>query len=136
MSSSENTGFSHQTETVVEVREETSAAPQDVAIPTELLSADAGSSENPESALPELPPEHSEPPRNGESVPEMQIELPHVAGEPSEAAEIDSMLAGMEKLAAVPQGKVVKGKVLKVTEVEVRVNVGTGLEGVIQDIQA
>ena len=41
------------------------------------------------------------------------------------------MLAGMEKLAAVPQGKVVKGKVLKVTEVEVRVNVGTGLEGVI-----
>jgi small subunit ribosomal protein S1 len=131
MSSSENPGSSHQTETVVEIREETSATPQDAAIPTELLGADPSATEDPEAALPELPAEHSESPSNGEGVPEMQIELPNVTAEPAEAAEIDTMLAGMEKLAAVPQGKVVKGKVLKVTEVEVRVNVGTGLEGVI-----
>jgi len=61
--------------------------------------------------------------------PELQIELPGITPEASEPAEIDAMLADMEKAAGIPQGKVVRGKVLKVTESEVRVNVGTSLEG-------
>ena len=68
---------------------------------------------------------------NGEMVPELQIELPNLNPEAPESIEIDTMLADMEALVAVPQGKVVKSKVVKITETEVRLNVGMGLEGVV-----
>ena len=61
--------------------------------------------------------------------PEVQIELPGIAPEAPEPAEIDSMLEEMEKASGIAAGKVARGKVLRVTESEVRASVGTGLEG-------
>ncbi len=129
MSSDGNPGSSLNTETVLELREENPGSPQDAGSVSEAVVADPGPLQSAE-AVPEPKEESPALPSNGEAVLEMQIELP-ITAEAAESAEIDTMLADMEKLAAVPQGKVVKGKVLKVTEVEVRVSVGLNLEGVV-----
>lgn len=130
MSSEENPGSLHNAETMVEVREEISGSPGDSGSAPETPVADPAPPQITE-VTPELKEEAVPSSSNGEAVPEMQIELPNITPEASESAEIDSMLADMEKLAAVPQGKVVTAKVLKVTEVEVRLSVGTNLEGVV-----
>jgi small subunit ribosomal protein S1 len=137
MSSEENSGSLRTAETMVEVREEISVPSLNPGTVPEVPVADLGPSQSAditgevkEEVAPS--PSNGEPsPSNGEAVPEMQIELPNITPEASESAEIDSMLADMEKLAPVPQGKIVTAKVLKVTEVEVRLSVGTNLEGVV-----
>src|SRR5690348_14699238 len=137
MSSDDNSVSLHPTETLVEVREEVSipslapgGAPES---PVTDLDQPQDVFVTPEAKEEAAPPESSDEPAssNEEAVPEMQIELPNITPEPSDSAEIDSMLADMEKLSAIPQGKVVPGKVLKVTELEVRLSVGTNLEGVV-----
>ncbi|HEV2350418.1 MAG TPA: 30S ribosomal protein S1 [Terriglobia bacterium] len=130
MSSDENSGSLNSTETMVATREEIAVPPLDSGTLPEVRVADPGPPQIAEvtpGAKEETAPSSS----NGAAVPEMQIELPNITPEASDSAEIDTMLADMEKLAAVPQGKVVAAKVLKVTELEVRLSVGTNLEGVV-----
>ena len=148
MSFNETRETSHNTGTVAAVQEETNASP--AAAEAALAIQQEASSEGHEEAVAEpreaLPPtalgDGPYPAAQAEALPritpnesattappEVQIELPGINAEAPEAAEIDSMLADMEKASGVAQGKVVHGKVLKVTESEVRVSVGTGLEG-------
>lgn len=75
--------------------------------------------------------ENSLPTQVSDMVPELQIELPIPAPDAAEAVEIESLLASVETLPIVPVGKVASGKVLKVTETEVVVSVGEGLEGAV-----
>ena len=79
---------------------------------------------------------------NERAVPEVQIELPQAeasdaeAGAPeastAEASELDHlMMADMEKVAALPTGEVVQGKILKIAEAEVFVDVGLKTEAAV-----
>jgi len=130
-------GSSQSTGTVSEVQEENLGSPQ-TAEPAPELHAERAAEVHAETAAPR-PEETAPEPReqtagsspSAEATPEVQIELPGITEEAPEPAEIDTLLADMEKAAGIPQGKVVRGKVLKVTEAEVRVNVGTSLEGTV-----
>jgi len=130
MSSVENPDSLHPTVTVPEFQEAKFGSPQDAGTAQAVQGDNPGSAENKETAS-KLKEENSAPPQIAGTVPEVQIELPNIAPDASESAEIHTMLADMERLAAIPRGEVVKGKVLKVTEVEVRVNVGLNLEGAV-----
>lgn len=130
MSLEENPGGSLNTMTAPELHQEDPLSPASAVTTPEVSGENSSSPENGGTA-PELSAENSGHSPGALAVPEVQIELPNIDPEAVESVEVDSMLADMEKLAAVPQGKVVKGKVLRVTEVEVRLSVGTGLEGVV-----
>jgi small subunit ribosomal protein S1 len=116
--------------TVPELHEENSGSPASAVTVPEVSEENPDSPEN-GGAAPELSAENPGHSPSAAAVPEVQIELPDIDPEAVESVEVESMLADMERLAAIPQGKVVMGKVLKVTEVEVRISVGTGLEGVV-----
>ena len=130
MSLEENPGGSLNTLTVPGLHEENSDSPASLVTAPEVRAENPDSPEN-DGAAPELRAENPGLSPIPVTVPEVQIELPNIDPEAAGSVEIDNMLADMEKLAAVPQGKLVKGKVLKVTEVEVRMSVGTDLEGVV-----
>jgi small subunit ribosomal protein S1 len=136
MSLDDTQGSSRGTGTVSELQEENLGSPQS-AEPAPELHAEPAPEVHAETAAPRLEETAPEPreqtagsSQSAEATPEVQIELPGITEEAPEAAEIDTLLADMEKAAGI-QGKVVRGKVLKVTEAEVRVNVGTGLEGAV-----
>jgi small subunit ribosomal protein S1 len=66
------------------------------------------------------------------AVPEVQIELPGVASPAAETAELDNlMMADLEKVSALPSGEIVQGKVLKITDTEVFVDVGLKTEAAV-----
>lgn len=136
MSLDDTRGSSQSTGTVSEVPEENFGSPQP-AEPTPELHPEPAPEVHAETAAPRMEETAPEPreqtagtSQSAEATPEVQIELPGIAEEAPEPAEIDTLLADMEKAAGI-QGKVVRGKVLKVTEAEVRVNVGTSLEGAV-----
>ncbi|HEV2233619.1 MAG TPA: S1 RNA-binding domain-containing protein [Terriglobia bacterium] len=130
MSLEENPGGSLNTLTAPELHQENSLSPAP-AVAAPVLSEENPSPPENGGVEPEPSTENSSHSPIPVPVPEVQIELPNIDPEAVESVEVESMLADMEKLAAVPQGKVVKGKVVRVTDVEVRMSVGTGLEGVV-----
>lgn len=63
--------------------------------------------------------------------PESPGEPTEAPANPSEAREVGSLLESMERLDAVPQGEIIQGKVLKVTDTEVIVDVGLKSEAAV-----
>jgi small subunit ribosomal protein S1 len=68
------------------------------------------------------------------TVPEVQIELPDSNANLPESSELEHLMADMEKVAP-PQGEIVQGKVLKVTDTEILVDIGLKMEAAIPRLE-
>jgi small subunit ribosomal protein S1 len=64
-------------------------------------------------------------------VPEVQIELPDADFSAPDAGELEHLMADLDKAPTLPTGEIVPGKVLKVTDTEVIVDLGLKTEAAI-----
>jgi small subunit ribosomal protein S1 len=65
------------------------------------------------------------------AAPESPVESAELNGNPADSRDVNKLLESMEKLAPVVQGGIVQGKVLKVTETEVIVDIGLKSEAAV-----
>ena len=75
--------------------------------------------------------ENSRPLPAGGTAPEAQAESTNSTPTPAESAEVGDLLGSMESVPALDRGEIVQGRVVKITDEEVLVDVGLKCEGVI-----